>query len=132
LTSTNLSQANVCRAAVEGTTFGLRYGLDLLRDSGLPCHSIRLVGGGSKSPLWRQIVADIMGVSVICTEEPEAAALGAAIQAAWCVGAGASTLQALCDRCVRVDDSSQTAPVPANVAEYQLTYERYREQLKLM
>jgi xylulokinase len=132
LTSTNLNQANVCRAAVEGTTFGLRYGLDLLRDSGLPCHSIRLVGGGSKSPLWRQIVADIMGVPVICTEEPEAAALGAAIQAAWCVGAGESTLQALCDRCVRVDDSSQTAPVPANVAEYQRTYERYREQLKLM
>ncbi len=132
LTSTNLNQANLCRAAVEGTTFGLRYGLDLLRASGLPCHSIRLVGGGSKSPLWRQIVADIMAVPVICTDEPEAAALGAAIQAAWCVGAGATTLQALCNRCVRVDEQSQTAPLQSNVAEYQQVYDRYRQQLKAL
>jgi xylulokinase len=129
LTSTNLNQANLCRAAVEGTTFGLRYGLDLLRDSGLPCRSIRLVGGGSKSPLWRQIVADIMAVTVVCTTEPEAAALGAAIQAAWCVGAGSTTLQALCDRCVRMDEHSQTAPIAANVAAYQQVYEEYRLQL---
>ncbi|WP_241152870.1 FGGY-family carbohydrate kinase, partial [Pseudomonas viridiflava] len=84
LDSTNLSQGNLCRAVVEGTTFGLRYGLDLLRASGIKSESIRLIGGGSKSPVWRQIVADIMDTPVICTRLAEAAALGAAIQAAWC------------------------------------------------
>jgi xylulokinase len=49
LTMTNLTQANLCRAVVEGTTFGLRYGLDLLRHNGLQSRSIRLIGGGSKS-----------------------------------------------------------------------------------
>ncbi len=84
LTTTNLTRANLCRAVVEGTTFGLRYGLDLLRANGLQAQSIRLIGGGSKSAEWRQIVADIMDTTVICTEQSEAAALGAAIQAAWC------------------------------------------------
>lgn len=129
LTSTNLNPANLCRAAVEGTTFGLRYGLDLLRDSGLPCHSIRLVGGGAKSGVWRQIVADIMNVTVIGTKEPEAAALGAAIQAAWCASAGATSLQALCDRCVRLDQASQASPVLANVRAYQAVYSDYRLHL---
>ena len=82
LTMTNLTRANLCRAVVEGTTFGLRYGLDLLRHNGLQSRSIRLIGGGSKSPVWRQIVADIMNTPVVCTRHSEAAALGAAIQAA--------------------------------------------------
>src|SRR3546814_7906019 len=64
LTTTNLTRANLCRAVVEGTTFGLRYGLDLLRANGLEAQSIRLIGGGSKSPIWRQIVADIMDTTV--------------------------------------------------------------------
>ena len=78
LTLTNMTQANLCRAAIEGTTFGLRYGLDLLRRNGLQSQAIRLVGGGSKSVLWRQMVADIMNTPVVCTEQSEAAAMGAA------------------------------------------------------
>ncbi len=69
LTMDNLTQANLCRAAVEGTTFGLRYGLDLLRQNGLQSLRICLIGGGSKSAVWRQIVADIMNAPVICTEQ---------------------------------------------------------------
>lgn len=129
LTQTNLTQANLCRAALEGTTFGLRYGLDLLRENGLRTHSIRLVGGGSKSPLWRQMVADIMNTPVICPEHSEAAALGAAIQAAWCVSAGQQTLAHLCQRCVRLDPSSETHPLATNVLAYEQAYLRYRQQV---
>lgn len=129
LTGNNLKAANVCRAAIEGTTFGLRYGLDLLRQSGMPSHSIRLVGGGSKSPIWRQIVADIMNTPVICAKEPEAAALGAAIQAAWCAGGGETSLTALCRRCVKLDKSSQTQPITANVEAYDKVYATYREHV---
>jgi D-xylulose kinase len=127
LTLTNFNQANLCRAAIEGTTFGLRYGLDLLRRDGLQSHTILLVGGGSKSSLWRQIVADIMDTRVICAEQSEAAALGAAIQAAWCTGAG--TLEQLCQRCVRLDHASETRPDANNVAAYEQSYVRYRLQV---
>ena len=127
LTLTNFNQANLCRAAIEGTTFGLRYGLDLLRRDGLQSHTILLVGGGSKSSLWRQLVADIMDTRVICAEQSEAAALGAAIQAAWCTGAG--TLEQLCQRCVRLDHASETRPDANNVAAYEQSYVRYRLQV---
>ncbi len=133
LDSTNLTQANLCRAVVEGTTFGLRYGLDLLRDSGIKSDNIRLIGGGAKSAIWRQIVADIMDTPVICTTGTEAAALGAAIQAAWChshVGGDGESLQALTERCVSLDPASETRPVAEHVAAYQTVYQHYRTQLQ--
>lgn len=133
LDSTNLNQANLCRAVVEGTTFGLRYGLDLLRESGIKSADIRLIGGGAKSAVWRQIVADIMDTPVICTTGSEAAALGAAIHAAWCrshaEGDGES-LQGLCERCVSLDASSETQPVAEHVAAYHAVYQHYRNQLQ--
>ncbi|WP_166219668.1 xylulokinase [Pseudomonas atagonensis] len=132
LTLNNLTQANLCRAAVEGTTFGLRYGLDLLRQNGLQSRSICLIGGGSKSAVWRQIVADIMNTPVICTEQSEAAALGAAIQAAWCKSwsnGHEDTLADLCERCVKLDLASETLPVAANVAAFQQAYERYQQHV---
>jgi xylulokinase len=132
LTLTNMTQANLCRAAIEGTTFGLRYGLDLLRRNGLQSQAIRLVGGGSKSALWRQMVADIMNTPVVCTEQSEAAALGAAIQAAWCVSAGTETLEDLCQRCVRLESNSQTDPDPTHVLAYEQAYQRYREQVSAL
>ncbi|MCI3945422.1 xylulokinase [Pseudomonas syringae] len=133
LDSTNLTQANLCRAVVEGTTFGLRYGLDLLRDSGIRSEKIRLIGGGSKSAVWRQIVADIMDTPVICTHHSEAAALGAAIQAAWCwstANGKAQDLHTLCERCVSLDPSSETHPVADNVTAYQQVYQSYQAQLR--
>ncbi|MBC3205273.1 xylulokinase [Pseudomonas sp. SWRI111] len=132
LTLDNLTQANLCRAAVEGTTFGLRYGLDLLRQNGLQSQRICLIGGGSKSAVWRQIVADIMNTPVICTEQSEAAALGAAIQAAWCqswADGHEVSLADLCQRCVKLDPNSETLPIAANVAAFQQAYERYQQHV---
>ncbi|WP_433771238.1 xylulokinase [Pseudomonas putida] len=132
LTMGNLTRANLCRAVVEGTTFGLRYGLDLLRHNGLQSLRICLIGGGSKSPVWRQIVADIMDTPVICTEQSEAAALGAAIQAAWCTSRAnghEQSLQVLCERCVKLDETCETLPIAENVAAAQQAYERYRQHV---
>ena len=65
-----------------------------MREHGLPAglEEVRLVGGGSQSALWRQIVADTFDVRVACPAEPESAALGAALQAA-AVDAGAGAAQ---------------------------------------
>ncbi|PSJ39260.1 xylulokinase [Zobellella taiwanensis] len=131
----NLSAANLCRAVLEGTTFGLRYGLDLLRDAGIDSREIRLIGGGSKSTLWRQLVADVMNARVVCPQIGEAAALGGAIQAAWCdlnrMGQSTS-LESLCDRFVAFDDAGAVEPVARDVEAYEAAYKNYRQHLQAM
>ncbi|MHA6491731.1 xylulokinase [Pseudomonas borbori] len=132
MTAGNLTRANLCRAVIEGSLFGLRYGLDLLRASGNASQHLRLIGGAAQSPLWRQMVADIMDTPLICPTHTEAAALGAAIQAAWCLArqqGQATSLEELCQRCVSLDSSSETLPDHPRSAEYQSVYRRYREQV---
>lgn len=77
----NMRQENILRATVEGVTFGLRAGLELLAKQGLTAQDIVLTGGGANSPAWRQIVADICNAPVQVFTNSEAAALGAALQA---------------------------------------------------
>ena len=130
LTSDNLTRANLCRAVLEGVTFGLRYGLDLLRESGIRSERIRLIGGGAKNPLWRQIIADVMATPVICTSHSEAAALGAAIQAAWCHARQSdpqASLEDICRGCVSLDESTAVEPEAGAVEAYEQAYRRYRE-----
>lgn len=130
LNSLNTTQANMCRGVVEGATFGLRYGLELLGDLTAGASQIRLIGGGANSPIWRQMVADITGTEVICPEITDAAALGAAIQAAWCdQRAGGVTLEALCQRLVHLDAQSHAEPDPARVDAYHRVYKRYTDAL---
>lgn len=132
LTSMNTTQANLCRAVVESATFGMRYGLELLGDLARDASQIRLIGGGARSPIWRQIVADVLGIEVICPRITEAAALGAAIQAAWCdeQTRGARTdLADLCDRMVTLDHSTLTHPDATHAHTYQEVYSRYRQAL---
>ncbi len=73
----------MARAVVEGVTLGLAYGLRRFKDLGIVPEEIRLTGGGSKSAIWRQIAADVLGFPAVALRVTEGAALGAAIQAAW-------------------------------------------------
>jgi xylulokinase len=82
LTPRTMQPAHLARATMEGVTLGLAYGMDGLRQLGVAPTEIRLIGGGSKSAIWRQICADIFGCRVVTLAEAEGAALGAAIQAA--------------------------------------------------
>lgn len=127
LTSVNTTQANLCRAVVEGATLGLRYGLDQFGDLAEGVREIRLIGGGSRSPVWRQMLADVTATRVVCPEVTDAAALGAALQAAWCDGAG--ELSDLCTRLVHLDEATRTEPEPGHVAAYDEVYARYRRSL---
>lgn len=133
LDNLNTTQANLCRAVVEGATFGLRYGLEHLGDLARSASQIRLIGGGARSPVWRQIVADVLGADVICPRINEAAALGAAIQAAWCHGQSerpGPSLEQLCDQMVSLDQSTLTRPDTHNWTAYESVYRRYRNVLE--
>ncbi len=128
LTGLNTNQAAICRAAMEGATFGLRYGLDVIKRCNISPTQIRLVGGGSKSPLWQQMVADIFNCEVICLQQEEAGAFGAALQAMWCSlnsAAGETSIQEITERYVRLDENSRRIPEPANSILYHEVYEKY-------
>lgn len=128
MSSTNYSRANVCRAAMEGATFGLRYGLDVLARNGITPGEIRLVGGGAKSAVWRQMVADVFGCPVVCPVTQEAGALGAALQALWCYSHAQGeklNLKAITDEFVSLDSSTAAAPQAQNVSAYNEIYARY-------
>jgi xylulokinase len=88
---------HMTRAVLEGVAFGLRDGLDLMTDAGMAAPSqIRASGGGTASPLWRQILADVLGAEIATVNTSEGAAYGAGILAA--VGAGwYPSVDAACD-----------------------------------
>jgi xylulokinase len=84
----SLEPGRLYRAALEGTSLNLAAGAARLRALGLPLEQLRLVGGAARNPLWRRILANALDLPVTPLEEPETAALGVALQAAWAVAAG--------------------------------------------
>jgi xylulokinase len=114
---------HLTRSVLEGVAFGLRDAFELIRAMGLGLPTeIRATGGGSTSPLWRQILADVLEMSVVTTSTSEGAAQGAAMLAA--VGAGwFPTVEDACRAWVRVGEATE----PNEQASYQEPYARYRE-----
>jgi xylulokinase len=119
LTLTNFTAPHMARAAFEGVTLGLGYGLARFRELGMHPAEIRLTGGGSNSGLWRQMCADVFGVPTVCLQSGEGAGLGGAIQAGWVwnneQGSGA-TLAEICAQLVQVNETSRNEP-DANTSE---------------
>jgi len=103
------SIGHFARAAMEGTTLGLNYGLNRLRELGIAPREIRATGGGSKSAVWRQILADVFNAEVVCVANEEGAAVGAAVQALWADRKRAGkpeSIETLCDRYIAVDETT--------------------------
>jgi xylulokinase len=117
------TRAHVVRAILEGVAFSLRDTFTLFREMNVPVTSIRLGGGGARSPLWCQIQADVYGHAVEIVEAEEGAAYGAAILAG--VGAGMwPSVDAACAAAVRV--ASRINPQPAAVATLNASYSAFR------
>ena len=116
---------HLARAVTEGVTFGLRYGLERLRELGMKYQEIRLTGGGARSPVWRQLAADIMDLPVVCPENKEGPAFGAAIQALWCQSE--SEISELAAHHVRLDEETRCEPDAATRAVYDEVYGLYKE-----
>jgi xylulokinase len=100
----------------------MNYGLRRLAALGVKAKEIRVTGGGAKSAVWRQIMADVFGVPVVGMVEDEGAALGGALQAAWCValreGKRKAKLTDFTEGTVAVDESTRCAPDKKNVGRY--------------
>jgi xylulokinase len=117
------TRAHVVRAILEGVAFSLRDTFTLFREMNVPVTSIRLGGGGARSPLWRQIQADVYGRAVEIVEAEEGAAYGAALLAG--VGVGLwPTVDAACAATVRV--VTRVNPQPSAVAVLNASYSAFR------
>lgn len=115
---------HLTRAVLEGVAFGLRDSFELIKTAGkVAVEQVRVSGGGAKSPLWRQILADVLNAELVTVNTTEGAAYGAALLAG--VGGGAwPDVDAACRRTIHVTGS--TAPNPAQQAVYEEAYARYR------
>jgi xylulokinase len=108
-------RAAMTRAVMEGVVLAMRDGLEIIRGLGVECHDVRVVGGGSRSPLWRQLQADIFGVPVHRTSVDEGPAYGAALLA----GVASGVYSSVDDALTHVQAYHEvTAPDPAAAARY--------------
>ena len=115
-------RAHLTRAVLEGITIGLRASLGLIRDAGTTVSEATVVGGGTKSPLWMQMMADIMDATMILRDGADAGpALGGARLAL--IGAcGQSVDQA----CAPGPEVARYTPEASAVAAYQSVIARFQ------
>lgn len=115
---------HLTRAVLEGVAFGIKDSFTLIQGAGLGViEQVRVSGGGTKSALWRQIMADVLGVELAMVNTAEGAAYGAALLAA--VGAGLhSTVDAACQATIQI--TGRTTPHPAAMAAYAALYPHYQ------
>jgi sugar (pentulose or hexulose) kinase len=109
------------RATLEGVTLGMNYGLRRLAALGVRATQVRATGGGAKSRLWRQIMADVFSAEVVTLKVAEGAAFGAALQALWSwrLDRGEKVaLSEITDRFVALNRSEAVEPNPKSAAVY--------------
>jgi xylulokinase len=116
-------RGHIIRAILEGVAFSLKDSFSIFEEMKVPVKQIRLGGGGARSPLWRQIQADVYAHEVEIVEAEEGAAYGAAILAA--VGARHfASVDEACDLAIRV--AKRVAPDPSSSAVLERTYASFR------
>ncbi len=120
--TTRHTQAHLTRAVLEGVAFSLRDCFGLMENANLPDQlQVRIAGGGAKSAVWRQIIADVIAQPLVTTNSTEGAAYGAALLAA--VGAGVfPDVATACKTAIRTGSSTE----PINPAAYEHAYQNYR------
>jgi xylulokinase len=113
---------HMTRAVLEGVAFGLRDGLDQMIAVGMPAPAqVRASGGGTASPLWRQILADVLDTEVATVSTTEGAAYGAgalaSVGAAWF-----ATVEAAVNAWVQADPSAGPGPDAPRYADAHAVY----------
>lgn len=114
--------AHFTRATLEGVAFSLRDCMQVLKELGVAMSRVRIIGGGAKGTLWRQIVSDVLGISLEKVKVDDSS-FGTAMLAAVGIGWFASFAQAA-ETCVQID--SVTTPIAENQMVYDGLFARYK------
>ena len=110
------------RATLEGVAMSLKDCMNVMKDLGVEMTRMRIIGGGAKGKLWRQIVADVLGVSLEKVKVDDSS-FGSAMLAAVGIGWFTSYAEAA-ETCIEID--SVTTPIAENVALYEKLFTRYK------
>ncbi|MEO6078703.1 MAG: xylulokinase [Steroidobacteraceae bacterium] len=126
----NFTRDNLYRAAMEGASYTLRHGFEALRSAGLSFNAIRLTGGGSRSKVWRQMIADVFELPVEVPAASEGATFGAALQALWaCETPGSQAdLIAIAREHVALSAGQDSAPAASSTL-YRDAYARFLDHM---
>jgi xylulokinase len=117
-------RGHLVRAIMEGVAYSLRDSLEIFEGLDVPIRQIRAGGGGARSPLWRQIQADVFNRNVVTINSEEGAAYGVALLAA--VGAGEyKNVEEACKAAIRV--VQQTPPRRAVAKRYTRAFPIYQQ-----
>lgn len=115
--SSTSTKGDMARAVMEGAAFSLRHCLET--EGGLPDAPVQLTGGGARNPVWCQIIADVIGQTVLVSDAPDHGLWGAAALGAAAVSQGDAV--ALAGQRV----ASHETYTPENHDAYALPYQRY-------
>jgi xylulokinase len=112
----------------------MRIGLEGFNKLGFKAKEIRLTGGGAKSSLWQNIAANVMNLPVRVPSNTEAAAMGGAIQALWCLlkntpGEAKTSIKDLAEEHVALEGGATITPDKKAVAAYNKAYAEYSRYL---
>ena len=132
ISATNFTPEHLIRAAVEGVSFGILNGLDLVMAGKAP-KLLQVIGGGARSRAWRQLLADATGTEVQVPQEVEAGCLGAAIQArvAYARASGRPvSFEEVASTYTRMDTTQTASPRAALRTQYDAARKAYGQRLR--
>lgn len=118
------TREDMTQAVLEGVAFALRDSFEVAKALGIRIERTKICGGGAKSPLWRQMIADIFNIKVDIPESEEGPAMGGAMLAAVACGEYASVKEAA-SKIVKIVDTVE--PIPENAERYEKQYQKFRQ-----
>ncbi len=116
------NRGHMTKAVLEGVSYGLKDSMEILKDIDVPIKEVRVIGGGAKSPLWKQILADMFAVEIQEINTNQGGALGAAILGAVAAGHFKDVAQG-CQAMIKVTNTVK--PNPEKKAYYDEKYQRF-------
>ena len=117
------TRSDLVQAVLEGVAFAIRDSVEVARSLGLEIPSTKICGGGSKSPLWRTIFANVLGIPLEVLKTEQGPGYGGAMLAM--VGCGQyESVQAAADALVEVAD--RVEPDPELTERYEARYQQFR------
>ena len=122
--SMDTTRADMTQAVLEGVAFGIRDSFEVAKSLGINITKTKICGGGAKSPLWKKIMANVLGITVEVIESEEGPGYGGAILAA--VGCGEySSVEEAADKLVKVVGSVE--PDAGLTAKYEEKYQQFKK-----
>ncbi len=118
------TREDLVQAVLEGVAFAIRDSFEVAKSLGLSIPSTKICGGGSKSPLWRTIFANVLGIPLELVKTEQGPGLGGAMLAMVACGQYES-VKACADALVEVSETVQ--PDPALTALYEARYQQFRK-----